>query len=96
MKITIEHDVAKVAEFMVGNLRAHDLHRVALAIADLADFIWKPDYIDNPRKPFRLIWAEDIATFESQQPSASTILPRDSGHGVSGHLDANDASKHLR
>jgi len=62
----------------------------------LADFLSKPDYIDNPSKLFRLIWAEDINAAESQQPSTSMILRHDEGRVVSDHLGANDASKGLR
>jgi hypothetical protein len=67
MKIVIDSDVSKVADFMLNNVRAAELNRVAHAIADLADFVWKPEYIARERKPFFLKWADEIKAPESRQ-----------------------------
>ncbi|MGA9884030.1 MAG: hypothetical protein WBQ34_09955 [Candidatus Acidiferrales bacterium] len=69
MKIAVESNVAKVADFMLNNLRAHELYDVAQAIAKLADFLWKLEYIDDANKPFRLVWAEDINAAEKSRAS---------------------------
>lgn len=71
MKIVIDSDVSKVADFMLNNVRAAELNRVAHAIADLADFVWKPEYIARERKPFFLKWADEIKSPESPQLPAS-------------------------
>ncbi len=71
MKIVLDSDVAKVADFMLNNVRALELQRVAHAIADLANFVWAPEYILLEQKPFTLKWAEEISRAELQRPLAS-------------------------
>jgi hypothetical protein len=39
MKIVLDADVDKVAEFMMRNLKARDLRRVAHAVAQIADLV---------------------------------------------------------
>jgi hypothetical protein len=93
MKIIIDPDIAKVVNFMVQNVRALELHRTAHALADLADFVWKPDYVESERKPFTLKWAEEItSSSESPQPSVST--PRQAvDREVSDHQASNGESR---
>lgn len=95
MKILIDSDVTKVADFMVNNVRAAELNRVAHAIADLADFVWKPEYIARERKPFFLKWADDINAPESQQPLVSK-RPSAARHEVSDLRGVNGRRKSLR
>lgn len=40
MKILIDGDVAQVAEFMMQNIRARELRRVAHALVQVADLMW--------------------------------------------------------
>jgi hypothetical protein len=43
MKIVVERNVAKVAEFMMRTVRADDLSRVAHALVQIADLFWQPE-----------------------------------------------------
>jgi hypothetical protein len=56
MKISLDSEVARVAEFMVRNLKARDLRRVALAIGQIAELVWTDEYLDQPERlrSFRL------------------------------------------
>lgn len=68
MKIVVDSAVSKVADFMLNNLRAAELNRVARAIAD---FVWKPEYITRERNPFFLKRADEINFPESRRPLVS-------------------------
>jgi hypothetical protein len=76
MKILVDDDVAKVAEFMLGNCRAPELYRVACAINRLAEMFWKPDnYPRQQPKSFTLEWGEDLAksALSSQRQDATAL-----------------------
>jgi len=96
MIIEVDPDVALVAKFMIANVKARNLYRIAQAIAKLADFVWQPDYIEDPNKPFHFCWEEPIANFAgSPQPLVSTG-PCEVGPAESDHSDINGANKPLR
>ena len=50
MKIVLDSDVAKVAEFMLRNVPASDLQRVAHGLSELADLVWKASDIEPSQK----------------------------------------------
>jgi hypothetical protein len=81
MKIVIESRVAKVVDFMVNNLKVHDLHYVAHAVAQLADFVLKPEYL--------------AMGAESRRPLTST-KPCEEVRAASDRLDAGDPNTSLR
>ena len=77
MKISIERDVGKVAKFMLRNVNAHELRRVAHAITQIADMFWTEEYFNRPLssvRSFRLDFAEpmDICQDRSEQSPSDT------------------------
>lgn len=46
MRLQVDEDVTKVANFMQGNMPARKLYLVALAVAKLAPLIWE-EYSDS-------------------------------------------------
>lgn len=73
MKLKIDPEVAKVAEFMTRNVPATHLQRVARALVQLGNLIWPEHYPDDPYYPIKL----DVDAMEpsavSQQPLTATL-----------------------
>jgi hypothetical protein len=77
MKISIERDVGKVANFMLRNVDARELRRVAHAITQIADMFWTEECFNQPLnsvRSFRLDFAEpmDICQDQSAQSPSDT------------------------
>ena len=77
MKIVVDSDVSKVAEFMLRNVKARNLQRVAHALSELSDLVWKPEfYEDAPvrRRLFSLDSDDDPGLLELRQPPSANGL----------------------
>jgi hypothetical protein len=89
MKLIVDEDVAKVAEFMMRNLPALKLRRIAHGLVELGDLIWRYPSMDQPEYTFLLerptLTPRVRADLSAPQPNAT--LSRD--HDV---RDANLAS----
>ncbi len=75
MKIILDPDVSKVAEFMMRNVKARDLRRVARALAQMADLVWQPELLDLSARlrPFTLSLSDEPRPSESPQQPTSTL-----------------------
>jgi hypothetical protein len=56
MKITIDRDVAKVADFMIRNVPAAKLQSVARSLSQLSDLVWAHHAVPTVKafRPFQL------------------------------------------
>jgi hypothetical protein len=73
MKITFDRDVADVANFMLRHVESRRLHRVAHALAQMADLVWRPELydIDPDKRPFRVFREDGPRPSELQRPLAA-------------------------
>jgi hypothetical protein len=92
MKLIVDEDVAKVAEFMRRNIDAIKLQRVARALVQLGELIWPEQYPQDRFLPFR----QEVSPLERvadspQQPDAK-LPDRTGGRDTQAH-DPNSASQ---
>ncbi len=72
MKLVVDKDVAKVAEFMVLNIPGTKLQRVARALVQLGELIWPEKYPETPFYAFGVAQEPMRPSDESQQRQEST------------------------
>lgn len=66
MKIVIEHDVSKVARFMLDNVKPQHRLRVARALLTIGEMFWTEEYFDQPvnmPRSFGLDEEKSMATY---------------------------------
>lgn len=91
MKILIDDDVAKVADYMLRNIKMKNLRRIAHSLASLSDLIWEPSYIESDHQSFKLTWPDhDLATCVERPPATSTIHREESRAGSEVSPDRRD------
>ena len=73
MKILIDRDTAKVARFMMDNVKPQHWHRVARALVTLGDMFWTKECFDQPVNTPRSFWLDEeksMATYlDSPEPA---------------------------
>jgi hypothetical protein len=77
MKIVIDADVSQVAEFMMRNVDGSRLCRVAHALAELSDLVWKAEDTQptERRVPFKIERGNDSArNYAVASPLPATTL----------------------
>jgi hypothetical protein len=92
MKLIVDEDVAKVAEFMSRNLPVHKFQKIARGLVQLCELIYPEEYPwqDAPYFTFRLERQAFIAADESRQQQAAT------SPAPSGRQDANPQAHVVR
>jgi len=77
MKIVVDTDVSQVAEFMMRNVDGSRLRRVAHALAELSELVWKPEDVQPSEKQrsFKIERGNDSARNRAveSQPEATTL-----------------------
>jgi hypothetical protein len=74
MKLVVDEDVAKVAEFLIRSVKAKNIQRVAHGVAQLADLVFSEEWFRAvapeavPFTPFRI---EEEPMISSQYSDAS-------------------------
>ena len=89
MKLIVDEDVAKVAEFMRLNIDAIKLQRVARALVQLGELIWPEQYPEDrylalDRK--LALWSGPPIRRSNQLPSYLTILKAVTFRGMIGTM----------
>ncbi|HKV54893.1 MAG TPA: hypothetical protein VJN94_09640 [Candidatus Binataceae bacterium] len=98
MRITLDHDLATVAEFMMRTVPTDKLRAVAISLVQLADLLWTQFPTDPQFKPFT-IYRESgpgIVTNESVElrkpPTATEASQGDSADLGEGAICSDRAS----
>jgi hypothetical protein len=77
MKIVVDADVSQVAEFMMRNVDGSRLCRVAHALAELSELVWKPEDTQpaERRLSFKIERGDDLTKSRAveSQPPATTL-----------------------
>jgi hypothetical protein len=90
LKILIEDDVAKVADYMLRNIKMKNLQRVAHSLASLSDLVWEPSYIESDHQPFQLTWPDhDLASCVAH-PQATSTIHREESRAELDNRDRHD------
>jgi hypothetical protein len=72
MKLILDADLAKVAEFMLRNVEARRLLTVALALGQLANLCWTPESFDSSEPRLFNLEVYDLdAIVRSSVPASS-------------------------
>jgi hypothetical protein len=98
MKITLDTDFSKVAEFMMQNVPTDKLRAVAISLVQLADLLWAHFPTDPQFKPFTICKdsGPGIITDECVEsrtpPTAIEALQKDSAGLGEGAICSDRAS----
>jgi hypothetical protein len=75
MTITFDSDIKEVARYMLQHVQARRLHKVAHALAQIADLVWRPEVYDIApyKRTFRIDMEYDLRPSESRSPLNATL-----------------------
>ncbi|WP_423951370.1 hypothetical protein [Candidatus Binatus sp.] len=85
MKLIVDEDVAKVAEFMRLNIDAIKLQRVARALVQLGELIWPEQYPEDRYLAFRQEISPLERAADSPQQPVAKLLDHTEGRDIQGH-----------